>query len=533
MTAPESPPRRTWLALAALSWLAAGALYLTLPPAPDQFHHAYMGWRWIEGDLPYHDFIDMNWPGTIGLHAVAVWIFGVHLWSWRAADFVLFAMSAVFLADLVRRAEGVEAGRYCLVLSPLIYVGMNDWIAGQHDMSAAHFLVIALWFHVRAYERPDWRWQIGTGLFVGAAMLCKPTVGVIGVLLPLQAIWMRASVRTVLAHSALLAVAALATVAAAMAGVVALGTPLSDLVDAIYTYNVATQYLPVDMGLPAGGAPSRAAARTLYSRLWAMSTQSQAQWWIAASLLSLPAFLGWLRPRHRSVAASAPLVLWLTGVLSFVIQSRGLGYHLSPCVPALTAGVTTAMSRAAGRVLPGQAERGKGLRSAYVVVAALWIAARIAVNFHSLPAALATGDYAIHLARFNAGDELRASDVVAFARRVEATDSSGCLLAIGTVSAVNYLSERRQPTRFYYFPVIAKAREPMPMAQRWVTLWESDLKRANCRYVLIKDTIDRDWLPGQTRAAQALRTLLLDYRRVGTLGATGGVLVYERRTSAP
>lgn len=534
MNAPESSPGRTWLVYAALSWLVAGVMYLTVPPSGDQFAHAYMGWRWIEGDVLYRDFIDMNWPGTIGLHAIAAWAFGVNLWSWRAADFVLFAISAVFLADLVRRTEGPEAGKYCLVLSPLLYIGLNDWIAGQHDMSAAHLLVAALWFHVRAYERPYWRWQIGTGFFVGTAMLCKPTAGIIGVLLPLQAIWMRVSLRAVIAHASVLAVSTLATLAAAMAGVVALGTPLSDLVDAIYTYNVTAQYLPLvpsDARVPTDGAHALPLLESLLSKAWTVSARSQAQWWIATGLLALPAVLGWLRPRHRTVAASALLVLCLTGVLSYIIQGRGYGYHLSPCVPALIAGVTTTVSHAASRRRFGQADWGRKLCAAYIVVAAIWIAQRTAVTYYSLPLSLAAGDYTIHLARFDTGDGLTARDVVDFARRVRATDRSGCLLAIGTGSAANYLSQRRQPTRFYYFPVIANAREPLPMAPRWIALWESDLKHADCRYVLIKDTISRDWLPGPTRAAQALRALLADYRPVGAIGATGGTLVYERKAS--
>lgn len=528
MSSPESLRRPAWLALAVLSWLAAGALYLALPPSPDQFHHGYMGWRWIEGDLPYHDFIDMNWPGTIGLHAISNWVFGVHLWSWRAADFILFAASTAFLVDLVRLAHGREAGKYCLILSPLIYIGMNDWIAGQHDMSAAQFLVPALWFHVRAYERRDWRWQFVAGAMAGAAMLCKPTVGVIAVLLPLQALWAGFSLRAVLVHTSALGVALVATVIAAMASVVAFGTPLSDLVDAIYTYSAATQFQPLDGAVPADMAHDRSTLGRLATRLWAVSTQEQARWWLAIGLLSLPAVIAWLRPRHRSVASSALTVLLLAGVLSFAAQARGFGYHLSPCVPALIGGLTASIALAVGEVRLATSRQRRMLWVGYLAIASLWVTQRLAGNFYTLPHALATGDYSLHLARFNAGDELTANDVVAFARRVEATDKSGCVLAVGTVNAVNYLSKRRQPTRFYYFPVITRVHSPMPMAERWFDLWESDIEKADCRYVLIAATIERDWLSGSTRAAMALRHLLLDYRRSGVLGTTGGMVVYER-----
>ena len=97
-----------WWLLAICAWLAAGLLYLTLPPSPDQFNHAYMGWRLLAGDRLYVDFIDVNWPGVSGLHALATWVFGAHLWSWRAFDFLMFALSAAFLVDLVRRAAQVQ-----------------------------------------------------------------------------------------------------------------------------------------------------------------------------------------------------------------------------------------------------------------------------------------------------------------------------------------------------------------------------------------------------------------------------------------
>ena len=119
---------RHWMAFALSSWIVCGALYLTLPPSPDQFQHAYMGWRLLEGDAPYRDFIDMNWPGVMALHALAAWIFGVNLWSWRAFDFALFAASTLFLGDLARRAAGREAARISLMLCPLVYAGASYWV---------------------------------------------------------------------------------------------------------------------------------------------------------------------------------------------------------------------------------------------------------------------------------------------------------------------------------------------------------------------------------------------------------------------
>ncbi|HXX92470.1 MAG TPA: hypothetical protein VEN81_02485, partial [Planctomycetota bacterium] len=105
-----------WKLVGAVLWILSGCLYLTLPPSPDQFQHGYLGWRFSQGDAPYHDFIDMNWPGVMGLQALASVSFGNHLWSWRALDFILFFGSSIFLADLVRRAMGALAGRIHILL---------------------------------------------------------------------------------------------------------------------------------------------------------------------------------------------------------------------------------------------------------------------------------------------------------------------------------------------------------------------------------------------------------------------------------
>ena len=516
--------------LVAICWLAAGALYLTLPPAPDQFHHAYLGWRWVEGDIPYRDFIDMNWPGIPALNAVATWIFGVHLWTWRAADFALFAVSAAFLSDLVRRASGRDAGILGLALSPLIYAGMDAWIAGQHDMSAAQFLVAALWFHVVAYQRQACAWQLGAGFFVAAAMLCKPTVGVIALLFPLQALLLRTSARIVLAHTAVLSISIVSTLLVAMGAIIALGTPLPDLVDAIYTYNAATQFASDAAGTKTGGVTVAHPAQAPIARMLDSIAHEKARWWLVMTILSLPALVSWLRPGSRSIASSALPMLGLTGMLSFLIQAKGFGYHLSPVAPALIGSLAASIALIATRISrPGAAPGRKVAGKTYLVIAALWIASRLVSAFYTLPMALATGDFGRHLSRFNAGDELVVQDVVEFARRVDAFPQSDCVLALGTVSSINYLSHRRQPTRFYYFPVLAKARPPLPMAEHWVDLWESDLKGANCQFVVIAKGIKSDWLPGPSRAAGALRAFLDDYRETGALGSTGGMVIYERK----
>jgi hypothetical protein len=94
---------------------------------------------------------------------------------------------------------------------------------------------------------------------------------------------------------------------------------------------------------------------------------------------------------------------------------------------------------------------------------------------------------------------------------------------------MNFLSRRPQPTRFFYAPVLINARPPLPMADRWIDLFESDLQRARSRWCLISTTVRKSWLEGGSRGAQALRDFLAaHYRRIGFIGSEEGFEIYER-----
>jgi hypothetical protein len=512
-------PRR-WAVLAGLSWLASGALYLTLPPSSDQFNHAYLGWRLIEGDIPYRDFIDANWPGVSALHALACWIFGINLWSWRAFDFLLFTLSALFLSDLARLAAGRVAGRLGLVLLPLIYAGATYGMAGEHDMSAAQLLVPALWFHVRGYERKAWWYQLGAGILLGAAMLNKPTVGVIGLLFPLQALWHRYPLRGVIGQTTAAGAAAVATLLAALAALLARGASLHEIIDTVYTYNATTQFTH-DVSL----------ARVLDELMLV-----HLLWYPVLALGGIFAFTWLCRSVDRSIAMTALPVLWITGVLSEFIQWRGYAYHLAPSLLALAGGLVISVALiATGRAGFGNAAWKRRIGAGLIGLALAGIGQKLVSSYYSLPLALLDGNYARHLSRFNVGDDLSGAETMAFVRRLDAASAGNCVLVVGWGSAIPYLSRHRVPSRFYYFDILLYARPPLPMAERWVDLWEQDLKAADCRFALVRQWIQRDWLPGPTRAASALRGFLEGYRESGVLGADagtavfGGTVVYERK----
>ena len=504
-----------WLLLVGFSWIVLGAFYLTLPPSPDQFELDYMGWQMLEGAVPYRDFIDMNWPGVIWNHALSTALFGNHLWSWRALDFIAVALSAFFLQDLLKRTAGKTAAALSLVLYPLFYTSLPQWFSGQPDMTAGQLLLVALWFHVRAYETRVCRWQIGTGILIAAAMLNKPTVGVLGLLLPVQALLLRVPLRRVVLQTAVAASTAMGCLLLALLALLAQGATVREVIEALYTYNAWTQFL-------------EAASPGELARQW---LAVHVAWWHYLSILAVVGggLLLWRSPRR--IAATALPILWLGGLLSFLAQHRGFAYHLGPCFIPIIGLAAAALG------LCWDAGRARGPRSwatALAVFLLLVVGAggvrKLYDNYGSLPVAFLQGDYSLHLAKFTEGDGLTVADAVTLTEQIERAVPAGeTVLVFGTASSMNFLSRRPQPTRFFYAPVLINAHPPLPMADRWIDLFESDLQRARSRWCLISTTVRKSWLEGGSRGAQALRDFLAaHYRRIGFIGSEEGLEIYER-----
>lgn len=505
-----------WAATASLAWIACGAIYLTLPPSPDQFELDYMGWQMLEGAVPYRDFIDMNWPGVMWLHALSTALFGNQLWSWRALDFIVVAMSAFFLHDLLKRSAGIAAAALSLVLYPLFYASLPQWFSGQPDMTAGAFLLVAVWFQARAYDKPDWREQIGVGIFIAAAMLNKPTLGVLGPLLALQALVAGAPLRRVAVHTLVAAAAAVATLLLALGAVLTQGTSLGELIDAVYTYNIWTQFL-------------EAATLEELARSWV--TVHIVSWhYLSALAVAGAIWLYWRAP--RSTAATALPVLWLAAVLSFAIQHRGFAYHLGPCFIAII-GLTAATLGLCAEA--GLARRPRSWPATAGVLLILSVIAggvkKLHTNYPGLPAALLQGDYSQHLARYVEGDGLTVADALELTERIRRTvPADETVLVLGTASSMNFLSRRAQPTRFFYAPVLVNMRPPLPIASRWTDLLEGDLKRTRPRWCLIGTWARKEWLDGDSRGARFLRDYLhAHYRKTGFVGSGEGLEIYERK----
>lgn len=508
--------RRQWKWIAGAVWLVSGALYLTLPPCPDQFELGYMGWRILNGDVPYRDFVDMNWPGMLWLHTLSSALFGNHLWSWHLLDFLLLAVSGGFLADMVRRTAGPKAAFVALLLYPAYYVGQDSWIAGQSDMAAVKFLLGALWFHVRGYETRNWRWQAGTGVFLALAVLCKPTAGVLGVFLVAQALILREAPLKILLHATVAAGCSLVLIAGIFMLLLAQGVPMLRLWESLYSYNAVAQFFET----------------TPVSDMVRQFFKVHCRWWHVFTVGGiLGAGWGMLR-KNRSVASTSLAALWITGILSFMLQRKGMTYHLSFCLPAAIGLTATAI----GVCWNGRAdEKEAGVRGRpwlapmFTLIVLVATAIKLGGNYCALPAALFRGEWDRHWSRFDGGDYLTMAESIALARKLDAELLPGePLFVVGHNSSMNYLTRRRQPTKFYYSGVLINLKPPLPMADPWSAEWEADLRQITTKKCLVARHVQPLLVESELRPARALRSFLEGYRRTATVGDQA-MDIYERR----
>lgn len=500
-------------------WVASLLLYLLLPPSPDNFDHSYVAWRTLNGARPYEDLIDINWPGTLALHALSLALFGVHEWSWRALDFALAGVSLWCLADLMREAAGARAGRAVLWIGPLLYVTAGYWVAGQKDMSAAQLALVALWCHVRTCSTLQLRYQVGAGLALAVAVLNKPHIGLLALLLPLQALRYRPSWGWFGRYSLTGAAALLFGLLAAVLVLGQLGTTWQGFWESGFVYALQRPAYATD---------------TITQLLSAVGRPGTFRFWHLLVLMPLP--VAWVLYRRRGdpLALTGLLLLWLSGIISALAQRKGFAYQSSAAILTGIGMFSAAVAlcfEAAARGGSGSPHWRRWILCGCGVALLAMLPWRLHVSYGRLPQALGGRGLDWHAANFSgeAGRYLTMADVHAVVRRLRDEGGGGCLYFVGESSAINLLTGRPQPTRFFYLPMLKLAEPPLPMAQRWNELYAADLSAAQCEEVFVSRARNREWLEGPRPAARALRRFLEKYRLRERIGVDGGIEVYVRR----
>ncbi|MGB8296006.1 MAG: glycosyltransferase family 39 protein [Polyangia bacterium] len=500
----------TFALLFGVVFVGCGALYLTRPANPDQLAFDYMAWRQLAGEAPYHGFINSDWPGVIWLHALSISIFGLNLWSWRALDFLLANMAAMFIAGVLRRSVGGRAAVYYVLLYPFLYVGLSYWIPGNHDMAATHFACAALWFHQSVLLDNRRRFQWGAGIFLALAILCKPTFAILGPLLLIQAAAVGIPFGKVIAHGLNAAVATAIVLLLALGALLAQGVAFQEIWDCTILANDRT----IQLEILGQHEPT-------IRGLLAYALMVHLQWWTA---LTVGGVVGSCVIARANLRTGSPLlVLWGAGLVSFLLQGRGCDYQLAPLFPPLVGLLASALANL-NLCFVKYGDKWKTLARACLFALVLVSGA---TKLHGLYKPLFQGGYREFLAKQQDGN-VSMAESMNLAKEIQSrTSASDTVFVLGHTSSLHMLSRRVHPVILFYYQILFKL-PYLPMGGRWLERWALQLNERRPKLCIIQTDFEQRWLPGSDPAAGVLRQFLsAHYTRTGPFGASRAYTLYE------
>ncbi|MGB8295326.1 MAG: glycosyltransferase family 39 protein [Polyangia bacterium] len=499
----------TFALLFGVVFVGCGALYLTRPANPDQLAFDYMAWRQLAREAPYHGFINSDWPGVIWLHALSISIFGLNLWSWRALDFLLANMAAMFIAGILRRSVGGRAAVYCVLLYPFLYVGLPCWIPGNHDMAATHFACGALWFHqsVLLDNRPRLRW--GAGMFLALAILCKPTFAILGPLLLIQAAAVGIPFRRVLAYGLNVAVATTTVLLLALGALLVQGVAFEEIWDCTIRANERMIYL----GFLGQYKP------TIRSML-AYAIMVHLKWWTILTIGGLGG--AWFLARTGLRAGSPLFVLWVAGLASFLVQRQvEREYQLAPLFPPLVGLLGVAVANL--NLLFAKCGHKWGTLARVGCFGLVLVSG--GKKLYGLYGPLLHGGQFV---RTQPDSDASIAESIDLAKEVESrTSVRDTVFVLGYTSSIHVLSRRVHPAALFYYETLFRL-PYLPMGSRWLQQWTLQLNERRPKLCIIQADFEQRWLPGSDPAAGVLREFLsAHYTRTGAFGARGAYTLYE------
>ncbi|MBO9436774.1 hypothetical protein J7394_21415 [Ruegeria sp. R13_0] len=313
-----------------------------------------MAWAKLQGDPYYAGLVEQNWPGKMYLHEWAVRLFGAKFWTWRAFDFVLMQVATMGGAILLWRAGLAWAPWIFVVLYPLLYVTTGGWFAGQRDIVAAGLLIIAAALVIgprQARGRPNALWSaLLAGGLIAASVLVRPTyLSYLSGVIVLEFLKFPNEPERPLSRS-LSRVGALIIGFAAVILLAVGDTWMNDALDDFYRQTLLfnIEVYPVSEGRV-----------RLISDLVAWLMQS----WHWVSLCAGFGLLAWFYRDGLTRAQILIIGLAATGIVSFLAQNKGFGYHLGTLPPA------TALFVAAGLDALARCSFGAGDHGAFPATA--------------------------------------------------------------------------------------------------------------------------------------------------------------------
>jgi hypothetical protein len=489
------------LLLAVPAFIAAalvGLLYLHDPPGRDQGISAYIGWRWLAGEVPYLDAgLEPKGPLPFAAYGLALGLFGhtmsaIRLLAWIATLAASLGVTWIATRLSGRILSGVIAGAaYLLFVSASGLGAYGHGAVTEAFMEplvvaamAAALLAAGTWEPGRARSRPPRRaglWFLA-GAFLGAAALGKPFVLCLAI--ALVAAFSRLDMLTMAALGAGLFTpwaAALMYFAQQGAG----GTFL----DQIFTYQLAN-----------GGAAWRQLGsaipffllgfgKLLDIRFLALALPGL---WFAATTWRQPAtrlLLGWALLTIVTVLGQGPESLnHFYSIMAPLAVLIGLGIAcLGEIVFAVASARATQPGHRAHTASPP-------LRALALLIMSIGFAGFAGLGWdqasHRLRYALGTipeDEFLAHFAPYRAVGEIDPQETVRASAWVEENlGADETLLMWGYEPGINFLAQRRSPTRFICNDDLTSTdSSPASRARAWQLFWE-DLSHESPDWIVIE-----------------------------------------------
>lgn len=325
---------------------------------------AYIATR---GQPVYSGSFDMNWPGAMWLHEIGLRIFGVHAWTWRLTDFLLMSIFTLGGAVLLSRSDWRLAPTIFLFLYPPLYITSGSWMAGQRDILATGFLILACALAMPGLRR-EWIAVFLAGVCISGAVLIRPTFlsYIVGLIL-LEVLPLKVQRKRLLSRGgrALGFGAGCAFGLFAAAFVAFLMGNLDDWYQQSFEFALS---------IYVGSAPQdwRVTLQTLFLRSWH---------WI--SLLGLIGFLFWAWRDRFGYALILVLGIAATLAVSFTVQNKHFGYHLGGALTVLTLLAAVALDSINNLRLTGSSEVTRTASLVALVILGLLSVAGTASKLHN------------------------------------------------------------------------------------------------------------------------------------------------------
>jgi len=485
----ENPLRahRPLLAIWLLSIPILGLLYIKIAPSPDQAQFNYMAWMATKGYPFYAGSFDMNWPGGMILHKIAVQLFGPSAEAWHLFDFILMQLVTVMAALFLHRARFTLAPFVTLALYPAIYVTAGGWMAGQRDIIAVGVLIAACSMML-APRSQELRSMALAGALVAMAVLIRPTyvsfLAGLALLELLPAQWTRLTRRTgpiarvgTLVLTFCLVIAAIATAGAWIGN-------LDDFYQQTVSFTLSA-YM---------GSPARNMTKTVTDLLLGAY-----HWVFALGLTGLGLWI-W---RSRRLEYPLLLVLGLTAAiaLSYTVQHKGFGYHLGGILPILVMLTAIAFDEVR-RVIsePSRTAPGRRLGSAVLAgMALLTLTGTGAKLIHHREQFLDLRNGLAPLGTYSNLTEAEQLRLVEIIRSRTSPDER--VVLYGTAYQIPYLAQRLPPYRFIN-PAVEQISPDFAYYAAWTKEAQDGLRISRPKLILVME----DALGESPEAARRTKT---------------------------